>query len=67
VPRADQTIEVYPLLPPDAWDHFTLDNVAYHGRTLTIAWSRGDGLTLLVDGQRAAHSPTLAPLTAQLS
>jgi hypothetical protein len=67
VPRADATVELHPLLPPDAWDYFRLDNVPYHGRTLTINWTRGDGLTLLIDGKPVAHSPTLAPLTAPLS
>jgi hypothetical protein len=66
VPRADSTIELHPLLPPDAWEHFTLDNVPYHGRNLTIAWTRADGLTILVDGERIARSPTLAPITAPL-
>jgi hypothetical protein len=66
VPRADQTVELHPLLPPEAWDHFCLDNVSYHGRILTIAWTRGDGLTLLVDGRQIAHSPALGPLTAPL-
>ena len=67
LPRGDNTVEVSPLLPPDAWDYFVLDNVAYHGRTLTIAWTRGRGLTILVDGRPAAHSSTLAPFTASLS
>jgi hypothetical protein len=66
VPRSDRTIEVSPLLPPDAWNDFCLDNVPYHGRSLTIAWRRGDGLTILVDGHRVAHSPTLARMTAEL-
>ena len=67
VPRGDDTIEISPLLPPAAWEHFVLDNVTYHGRTLTIAWTRGDGLNILVNGERIAASPKLEPLTAQLS
>jgi hypothetical protein len=67
VPRGDNTVEVSPLLPPDAWEYFVLDNLSYHGRTLTIAWTRGDGLTILIDGKPAAHSPTLEPLTTQLT
>ena len=35
-PRADDVVEVNPLLPPDTWDWFCLDNVLYHGQTLTI-------------------------------
>ena len=57
-PRADQTIEVNPLLPADKWDYFCLDNIPYHGHTLTIVWDRngdryhiGKGLRVLVDGK----------------
>ena len=57
-PRADQTIEVNPLLPKDKWDYFCLDNVLYHGHNLTIVWDRdgsryhvGKGLKVFVDGQ----------------
>ena len=66
VPRADDVVELHPLLPPDAWDHFCLDNVPYHGRTLTISWQREGGLTVLANGERMAHAATLAPFTAPL-
>ena len=50
-PRADQTIEVNPLLPADSatphagqrsekWSYFCLDNVLYHGHNLTIVYDR---------------------------
>jgi len=39
-PRADQTIEVNPLVPEGRWDWFCLDHVAYHGRLLTIVYDR---------------------------
>jgi hypothetical protein len=67
IPRSDDTLELHPLLPDGAWDHFTLDNVPYHGRTLTIAWTRGDGLRVLVDGREIARRPTLEPFTAPLT
>lgn len=74
VPREDDTIEVDPLLPADAWDCFCLDNVPYHGHTLTILWDRtgehygrGAGLALFVDGNEAARSPQLTKLTAKLA
>ena len=35
-PRADNVIEVNPLLPEGTWDYFCLDRVLYHGRTITI-------------------------------
>ncbi len=70
-PRADDVIEVNPLLPANTWDWFCLDNVLYHGRILTILWDKtghkygqGKGLTLLADGQKIAHAETLCRVTA---
>jgi hypothetical protein len=72
-PRADDVVEVNPLLPENTWDYFCLDNVLYHGHTLTILWDKtgekygkGMGLTLFIDGKKAAHSPTLARIANQL-
>ena len=56
-PHANQGIEVNPLLPEGKWSYFCLDNVRYHGHTLTIVYdcdgSRyhvGKGLRIYVDG-----------------
>jgi hypothetical protein len=58
------------LLPAGTWDYFCLDNVLYHGKILTIIWDKtgekygkGKGLTLLIDGKKAAHSETLTKIT----
>jgi hypothetical protein len=74
VPRADNVVEVNPLVPEDAWDWFCLDGVPYHGRVLTIAWDRDGrryhrraGLTVWVNGEELAHSPNLTKLEAPLS
>ena len=73
VPRADDTIELSPLLPPGAWDYFCLDNVSYHGRTLTITWDRtgeryqrGAGLSIAMDGKELARSRELQTLTTKM-
>ena len=72
-PRADETIQVNPLVPESAWDWFCLDNVWYHGQRVTIVWDRKGqrygqqpGLSILSDGKRIAHSPQLGPLRAAL-
>jgi Trehalase len=74
VPRADNTVEVWPLLPPEAWNYFCLDGVFYHGHTLTILWDRdglrygrGKGLLILADGKEIARSATLEKLTGKLT
>jgi hypothetical protein len=70
-PRADDIIEIHPLLPEDTWDWFCLDGVKYHGRTLTILWDsngkryhRGTGLTILADGKEIARAGKLTKLTS---
>jgi len=72
-PRADDQVEVWPLLPDGVWSWFCLDGVEYHGRTLTIIWDqdgahygRGPGLTVLADGKKIARSEKLTKLTGKL-
>jgi len=72
-PRADDILEVNPLLPQDTWDWFCLDNVLYHGKIITIYWDkygtkykRGKGLYLLVDGKEVASSSKLERILSHL-
>ncbi len=72
-PRADNIVEINPLLPEGKWDWFCLDNVLYHGKILTIIWDingtkykKGKGLSLWVNGRKAAHSPKLEKVTGKL-
>jgi hypothetical protein len=72
-PRADQVLEVNPLVPAETWDWFCLDAVTYHGKLLTILWDksgtrygRGQGLRVLANGREIASAPTLGRLTATL-
>jgi hypothetical protein len=67
-PRADNVLEVNPLIPADpgstnAIDYFCLENVPYHGLLVTILYDRdgthykkGAGLSVYVDGR-----PVLSP------
>jgi hypothetical protein len=62
-----------PLIPADAWDWFCLDNVRYHGRTLTILWDRtggrshkGAGLRVFADGVEIATSAALTRVSGEL-
>lgn len=72
-PRADDTVEVNPLLPAETWDYFCLDNVLYHGQILTIVWDKtgqkynvGKGLTVTANGKAIAKAPTLSRVTGKL-
>jgi hypothetical protein len=73
VPRADEFVEINPLLPDGKWNWFCLDGVRYHGHTLTIIWDkdgtrygRGQGLIVLADGKEIARGQKLAKLTGKL-
>jgi hypothetical protein len=73
-PRADNTVEVNPLIPNGVWDYFCLDNVHYHGHILTILYDKtgnrygkGKGLRVLADGKEIAASEKLECLIGQLS
>ncbi len=73
VPREDNIVEVDPLIPPQTWDWFCLDNVPYHGRLLTIIWdrngnryNRGAGLAIWSGGQEIARAATIGRLTGKL-
>jgi hypothetical protein len=68
-PRADDTVEVNPLVP---WDWFCLDAVPYHGHLLTILWDkdgrhfgRGQGLRVMVDEREVARAAGLARVTGR--
>ncbi len=73
-PRADDLVEVNPLVPGRAWDWFCLDRVPYHGHDVTIVWDRtgkkfgrGKGLRILVDAREAAAAKDLQRVTAKLA
>lgn len=72
-PRADDVIEVNPLLPDNKWEWFCLDNILYHGKIVTIVWDksgtkykRGKGLQVFVNGRKVASSNSLEKLTGKL-
>ncbi len=61
-----------PLVPP-SWDYFCLDQVLYHGLTLTILfdktgsrYGKGKGLHVFVDGKEIAASEKLERVTGAL-
>ncbi|MEI6537406.1 MAG: glycosyl hydrolase family 65 protein, partial [Verrucomicrobiaceae bacterium] len=72
-PRADETLEVNPLVPEGIWDYFCLDQIRYHGRWLTILFDRtgehyhrGRGLRVLADGKEIAASEKPGRITVSL-
>jgi hypothetical protein len=68
-PRADEKIEVNPLVPDGKWDWFCLDNVKYPGNIITIVWDKdgskykkGKGLYVLVNGKEKGRRNDLGRL-----
>ena len=73
IPRQDNRVTVDPLIPADAWDWFCLDNVPYHGYSLTILWDRngeryrkGKGFHVFADGRKITGSDALRSVTDKL-
>ena len=71
-PRADNTLEVNPLIPKDQWAWFCLDGVRYHGHNIAIVWDRdgsryhaGKGLRVYIDGQCVAQRDDLGKLMVE--
>lgn len=69
-PRVDNTIELWPI--DVGYDHFTVNNLRYHGQDLTIVWkkpgtsfygSTPEGYSLYVNGARAFTVSDLTHLT----
>jgi len=72
-PRADNTLEIDPLIPQGQWDWFCLDQVAYHGKMLTILWDKdgtkygkGKGFRVLADGKEIAKSNKLKKIKTRI-
>ncbi|MBL8843174.1 MAG: hypothetical protein JNL90_16760 [Planctomycetes bacterium] len=72
MPIDARRVAVRPLAPEE-FDWWALDDVAYAGRRLAIAWDRdgtryglGKGLHVLVDGERVAGAASLSPLEVEL-
>lgn len=72
-PRADNQLEVYPLIPNGKWDWFCLDKVMYHGRLITIRWDKtgskyrqGKGLYIYADGKELTHSNELKHIVVNM-
>ncbi len=78
-PRADDVLEVNPLVPadprdPDFLPYFALQDAPYHGHLVSVVfdadgrrYGRGAGLSIYIDGRRAANSSRLGKLTAHLA
>jgi hypothetical protein len=72
-PRADDVLEINPMLPANKWDWFCLDNILYHGKIISIIWDKdgkkykkGKGLSVWVNGKKVAASAVLQKVQGRL-
>jgi hypothetical protein len=72
-PVAGDSIVVEPLVPANRWPWFAVDNLSYHGKTLTIFWDktgqkyrRGRGLFIYEGDELLAHSEKLQLLQQKI-
>jgi len=73
-PRADNVLEINPLIPKNQWDWFILDNISYHNKVLTILWdktgkkyNKGKGLLVFADGKEIYKRKDLKSLKVQMN
>ncbi len=69
--RADDVLELSPI--DIGWDHFTVNNLRYHDRDLSIVWdepggerhygSTPEGYSVYLDGERVLTLDSLQPVT----
>jgi len=72
-PRADEVLEVFPLIPQGQWAWFCLDKVTYHGQNIAIVWDKtgakygvGKGLFIYANGEKIAQSSDLKRVLVKL-
>lgn len=66
-PRADDILEIQPLVPQKQWDWYCLDNVLYHGKSITVLWDKtgkhygkGKGMRVFSDEKEVLRSKNLS-------
>jgi hypothetical protein len=72
-PREDNVLEIFPLIPQNQWKWFALDNVLYHGHTISVLWDKtgakyhkGKGFIIFAEGKVIARSIELKHVLVKL-
>ena len=72
-PSEEDILNINPLIPEGYWDYFCLDNLTYHGKTICVLYDKtgekykqGAGLSIFINGEKAATSPTLTKISCKL-
>ncbi|KAM3513659.1 hypothetical protein MY11210_002670 [Beauveria gryllotalpidicola] len=69
----DNLLTIRPLVPP-SWAYFAVENMAYHGRSITVLWDRsgdrynqGGGFMVYIDGTMVVHCDTVEEVTVDVT
>ncbi|MFC0512918.1 glycosyl hydrolase family 65 protein [Mucilaginibacter angelicae] len=72
-PHEDNILEIFPLIPQNQWKWFALDNVLYHGHTISVVWDKtgtkyhkGKGFIIYADGKVISRSTQLKHVLVKL-
>ncbi|KLT64428.1 glycosyl hydrolase family 65 protein [Pedobacter sp. BMA] len=72
-PRADNVLEITPLIPKNQWDWFVLDNLSYHGTSITVLWdksgkryNKGKGFLIFANGKEIYKGKDLKALKVKM-
>ncbi|GHT52994.1 hypothetical protein AGMMS49982_14740 [Bacteroidia bacterium] len=72
-PAEGDILTVYPLAT-DEWEWFALENVLYHGKTISVIWDKtgkkygkGQGFMVFVNGKKIATSKRLGELKVDIT
>ncbi|KAK2689287.1 hypothetical protein QWA68_011368, partial [Fusarium oxysporum] len=70
--QSGESIVANPLTPSN-WDYFAVENVAYHGHSITVLWDRaglvydrGEGLRVYLDGQLVGSRRTIGLIKVEV-
>ncbi|OAR02400.1 hypothetical protein LLEC1_06681, partial [Akanthomyces lecanii] len=71
--QSDNSLTIRPLVP-SSWTYFAVENLAYHGRSITVLWdesgtryNQGKGLSVFIDGVLALQSGSIEEATLKVT
>ncbi|MFC1225097.1 glycosyl hydrolase family 65 protein [Pedobacter sp. BG31] len=73
-PQDNDTVIINPLVPENTWEWFCLDNISYHGKTLSIVYDRygkkykkGKGLMCFINGKLKVQRSSIEKIVLNIS
>ncbi|XWW98950.1 hypothetical protein V2A60_006954 [Cordyceps javanica] len=71
--QPDSSLTIRPLVP-SSWTYFAVENLSYHGRSITIIWDQsgtrykqGKGLQVFIDGISVVQRDTINEVTVNVT